>query len=158
MQFKVSTASKLEGVIDLPGDKSVTQRALLLNSIASGNATIRNHNTGSDALSMFNCLQNLGANLKKGIDHTTHQELIHVFGNGIRGLNQPKTVLNAENSGTTMRLLAGLLSGQPFKSVIDGDLSLRTRPMKRIIEPLSKMGAEINGTIRFLLYQSLEVI
>ena len=146
MQFKVSTASKLEGVIDLPGDKSVTQRALLLNSIASGNATIRNHNTGSDALSMFNCLQNLGANLKKGIDHTTHQELIHVFGNGIRGLNQPKTVLNAENSGTTMRLLAGLLSGQPFKSVIDGDLSLRTRPMKRIIEPLSKMGAEINGT------------
>lgn len=146
MQFKVSTAAKLKGVIDLPGDKSVTQRALLLNSIASGKATIRNHNTGSDALSMFNCLQSLGANLKKEIDNTSNQELIHVFGNGIKGLNQPKNVLDAQNSGTTMRLLAGLLSGQPFASVIDGDWSLRTRPMKRIIEPLSKMGAQINGT------------
>ena len=120
MQFKVSTAAKLKGVIDLPGDKSVTQRALLLNSIASGKATIRNHNTGSDALSMFNCLQSLGANLKKEIDNTSNQELIHVFGNGIKGLNQPKNVLDAQNSGTTMRLLAGLLSGQPFASVIDG--------------------------------------
>jgi 3-phosphoshikimate 1-carboxyvinyltransferase len=146
MQFKVSTAPKLEGVIDLPGDKSITQRAMLLNSIATGQTTITNHNTGSDALSMFNCLKHLGADIKKEINETNHEQLIKICGNGPKGLHKPKMDLNAENSGTTMRLLAGLLSGQPFDSVIDGDLSLRSRPMKRILEPLSKMGAKINGT------------
>ena len=145
MQFKVSNANKLEGVINLPGDKSVTQRAMLLNSLANGKATISNHNTGSDALSMFNCLQNLGANLKKEINPDTNQELIHIIGTGLKGLTKPKTALNAENSGTTMRLLAGLLSGQPFDSILDGDSSLQNRPMKRIIEPLSIMGAQIHG-------------
>ena len=145
MQFKVSNANKLEGVINLPGDKSVTQRAMLLNSLANGKATISNHNTGSDALSMFNCLQNLGANLKKEINPDTNQELIHIIGTGLKGLTKPKTALNAENSGTTMRLLAGLLSGQPFDSILDGDSSLRNRPMKRIIQPLSTMGAQIHG-------------
>lgn len=146
MQFKVSNANKLEGVISLPGDKSITQRAMLLNSIAIGNSTISNHNTGSDALSMFNCLQHLGVNLKKEIDPDTNQELIYIIGNGLNSLTKPKVALDAENSGTTMRLLAGLLSGQPFASVIDGDSSLRNRPMKRIIEPLSKMGAQIYGS------------
>ena len=91
MQFKVSNANKLEGVINLPGDKSVTQRAMLLNSLANGKATISNHNTGSDALSMFNCLQNLGANLKKEINPDTNQELIHIIGTGLKGLTKPKT-------------------------------------------------------------------
>lgn len=145
MQFKVSSAPKLQGVINLPGDKSVTQRAILLNSIATGNATIRNNNTGNDALSMFNCLQDLGANIKNRFHKINDEPFIEIHGLGLNGLHQPKSNLNAENSGTTMRLLAGLLSGQPFDSVIDGDDSLRSRPMKRIIEPLSKMGAEISG-------------
>ncbi len=145
MQFKVTNTPKLEGVIHLPGDKSVTQRAILLNSIANGNSIIRNTNTGNDALSMFNCMQNLGANIKIRIDKTNNESSIAIHGLGLNGLLKPKAILNAGNSGTTMRLLAGLLSGQPFDSVIGGDESLRSRPMKRIIEPLSKMGAKIRG-------------
>ena len=98
MQFKVSSAPKLEGVINLPGDKSVTQRAILLNSIATGNATIRNNNTGNDALSMFNCLQDLGANIKNRFHKINDEPFIEIHGLGLNGLHQPKSNLNAEIS------------------------------------------------------------
>ena len=136
---KITSVKKIEGEIIAPGDKSISHRAALFNSIASGTSKITNFCVGDDKSAILNCLIGLGAQ----IEETDNS--IQIQGNGLYGLTEPVDVLNAGNSGTTIRLVSGLLSGNDFYSVITGDKSLRNRPMKRIITPLMKMGAIIYG-------------
>jgi 3-phosphoshikimate 1-carboxyvinyltransferase len=136
---KVKSCPRLEGEIVLPGDKSISHRAVILNSLADGKAEISNFAMGRDCLATVNCLGALGVVIRRGKDKLV------VSGAGKGGLKEPEKVLDARNSATTMRLLGGLLCSQPFLSVITGDASLRSRPMDRLIEPLRSMGAEIWG-------------
>jgi 3-phosphoshikimate 1-carboxyvinyltransferase len=139
---KVSRPKQLAGEITVPGDKSISHRALILNSLALGNSQISNLSPGKDCLSTINCLRALGVKLTKQDEKLP---AILIIGVGNVGLTEARDVLNAGNSGTTMRLLSGVLSSQHFLSVLTGDISLRSRPMKRLIEPLRLMGAEIYG-------------
>ena len=147
MRQVISPSARLEGVAVPPGDKSISHRALLLNSIARGNAHVSNLCVGDDRTSMLRCLRALGVRIERHSSCSVSQadECFEVHGRGPDGLREPGTVLNAGNSGTTMRLLSGLLAAQPFFSVITGDRSLRKRPMKRIVAPLVKMGASVMG-------------
>ena len=129
----------LRGDITTPGDKSISHRALILNSVAKGKARIENLASGDDVRSTISCLRALGVNI------TGEGNVCTVDGVGLEGFRSPDDVLDAGNSGTTMRLLGGLLSAQPFFSVITGDDSLRARPMDRLIHPLRHMGADIWG-------------
>jgi len=135
MKFEVIPTENINTEITLPGDKSISHRALIIGSIAEGETKIHNFLSSEDTLSTLNILNSLGANIKQ-IDKS---EII-VEGNGKDNFVEPSNVLNAKNSGTTMRLMMGVLSAQNFYSVITGDDSLRERPMKRVIDPLSKMG------------------
>jgi 3-phosphoshikimate 1-carboxyvinyltransferase len=124
----------------VPGDKSISHRALLLNALASGEATVRGLGLGADVRSTWRCLQALGVSIE-----TVGADGCRIAGVGLHGLREPEDVLDAGNSGTTMRLLSGVLAGQPFLSVLTGDASLRRRPMARVLEPLRAMGAEAWG-------------
>ncbi len=137
---KVSPSSILRGEITPPGDKSISHRAILLNSLARGKARLDNFSSGADCLSTLTCLRALGVNIKPVSSIT-----LEVEGVGGNGLHEAEDVLNAGNSATTMRLLTGLLAAQPFLSIISGDNSLRSRPMARLILPLRLMGANIWG-------------
>jgi 3-phosphoshikimate 1-carboxyvinyltransferase len=134
---------RLEGEIILPGDKSISHRAVILNSLAKGEAEIDNFAPGGDCLSTVRCLKALG--VKIGRKGSRDSLTLLVSGTGEDGLKEASNVLDAKNSATTMRLLGGLLASQPFLSVITGDASLRNRPMGRLIEPLRLMGAEVWG-------------
>jgi len=133
----ITRVSTLKGCIEVSGDKSISHRALILGAMCSGDVTIANLSTGADCVSTAECLKLLGVEIK-----TSDKQTI-VKGRGLHGFCEPDDILNAGNSGTTMRLLSGLLAGQPFYSVLTGDNSLRTRPMERIIKPLKLMGAHI---------------
>jgi len=122
----------------VPGDKSISHRALMLNAIAEGEAIVSNLGPGADCASTLRCLKALGVDVESRPDGT-----VRIAGSGLRGLREPGDVLDAGNSGTTTRLLTGLLAGQDFYSVITGDASLRARPMKRVIEPLRQMGGHL---------------
>lgn len=139
MEQKVRQSRILRGEVTPPGDKSISHRALILNSIASGKAQISNFLPSADCFSTLSCLRALGTNIEHEADK------IIVSGVGEKGFTEPEEILDAGNSGTTMRLLAGLMAPQPFESVITGDASLRSRPMGRIIEPLNLMGADVRG-------------
>ena len=145
MREVVRRPPSLTGSIAPPGDKSVSHRALILNSIATGTARVSGLSSGSDIMSIMRCLRNLGVRIEPDEKST-----VTVYGSGGR-LEEPGNVLDTGNSGTSMRLLAGLLAAQPFLSVLTGDGSLRTRPMARIAEPLRLMGTHIlgrnNGTL-----------
>ena len=143
----VSKAQKIKGVISLPGDKSISHRAMLLNSISDGSATVSNFCQGDDRSAMLNCLTGLGIDIQKlqADDSQYGNDAFLVKGEGIYNLSKPERILDAGNSGTTFRLISGLLATQPFESTITGDDSLQNRPMDRIINPLRKMGAEITG-------------
>ena len=130
----------LRGEVTPPGDKSITHRAFILNGLASGPARIRNFGQGSDCFATLDCLRALGVVVEE------EEEEILIRGHGAGGLVQPSAPLDAGNSGTTIRLLSGLLASLPFQTTITGDDSLRRRPMDRIIEPLRMMGAAINGS------------
>jgi 3-phosphoshikimate 1-carboxyvinyltransferase len=134
---------RLEGEVVPPGDKSISHRAVILNSLAKGEAEIDNFAPGGDCLSTVRCLKALG--VKIGRKGSRDSPTLLVSGTGADGLKEANNVLNAQNSATTMRLLGGLLASQPFLSVITGDASLRNRPMGRLIEPLRLMGAEVWG-------------
>jgi 3-phosphoshikimate 1-carboxyvinyltransferase len=139
----IKSCPRLEGEVVLPGDKSISHRAVILNSLAKGKAEIDNFAPGADCLSTVRCLKGLGVKIaKKG---SRDSPTLSVSGTSGDGLTEASNVLDAQNSGTTMRLLGGLLASQPFLSVITGDASLRNRPMDRLIEPLRLMGAEIWG-------------
>lgn len=122
----------------MPGDKSISHRALMLNAIAEGEAIVSNLGPGADCASTLRCLKALGVDVESRPDGT-----VRIAGSGLRGLREPGDVLDAGNSGTTTRLLTGLLAGQDFYSVITGDASLRARPMRRVIEPLRQMGGQL---------------
>jgi 3-phosphoshikimate 1-carboxyvinyltransferase len=134
---------RLEGEVVLPGDKSISHRAVILNSLAKGEAEIDNFAPGGDCLSTVRCLKALGVKIdRKG---SRNSATLLVSGTGKDGLKEASNVIDAQNSATTMRLLGGLLASQPFLSIITGDASLRNRPMGRLIEPLRLMGAEVWG-------------
>ncbi len=130
----------LSGEVRVPPDKSISHRAMILNSIACGEARVRNFSQAADCASTVACLRALGVE----IDCRDDGDLV-VRGRGEESLLEPDDVLDAGNSGSTMRLLAGLLAAQPFLSVITGDASLRGRPMGRVVEPLRMMGANVRG-------------
>jgi 3-phosphoshikimate 1-carboxyvinyltransferase len=127
----------LRGRVRLPGDKSISHRALILGAIAQGVSQVRNFLPGNDCVATLECLRALGVD----IQHSGDSLLIQ--GVGSRGLGKPKAGLDCRRSATTMRLLAGVLAGQPFASTLDGSPSLRRRPMGRIIEPLRRMGCSV---------------
>jgi 3-phosphoshikimate 1-carboxyvinyltransferase len=140
MRRTVRPARRLRGTIEPPGDKSISHRAAILNAIAQGEATVDNFQTGADCLATVRCLRALGIRIESPATGA-----LRVQGAGRFGLREASAVLNAANSGTTLRLLAGLLAAQPFFSVLTGDASLRSRPMGRIVEPLRAMRARIQG-------------
>ena len=131
--------TSLKGTVTIPGDKSISHRAVMFGSLAKGTTEITGFLQGADCLSTISCFS------KMGIDITNTGEKVIVNGKGLRGLSAPNSILDVGNSGTTTRLISGILAGQNFTSVLDGDASLRTRPMKRIITPLTEMGAKINS-------------
>ena len=146
----VTPPRSLEGTATPPGDKSISHRAILLNAIAEGSAMVSNLCVGDDRDSILRCMRGLGARIKRLPYHVhdgEEQEMdcFLVRGRGPQSLREPPSVLNAGNSGTTMRLVTGLLAAQPFFSVLSGDKSLRRRPMDRIIRPLTHMGARISA-------------
>lgn len=132
----------LKGKVSVPGDKSISHRCIMFGSIADGTTEIHNFLKGADCLATIRCFQAMGINIEE-TDHT-----ITVHGNGLHGLSAPSDILDVGNSGTTTRLLSGILAGQKFESKLSGDESLNTRPMKRIIEPLTMMGANISSVLR----------
>jgi 3-phosphoshikimate 1-carboxyvinyltransferase len=138
MSYQVNPALKINGKIKVPGDKSISHRSLILASIAEGESKIEGLLEAEDCLSTMGIMRDLGIKITK--ENTGNYT---VQGRGLNGLQEADNVLDCGNSGTSMRLLAGLLSSQDFYSVLTGDHSLRKRPMQRIIGPLSNMGAEI---------------
>lgn len=135
MEIKKNTG--LKGEMTVPGDKSISHRAVMLGSIAKGDTEIHNFLQGADCLSTISCFQQMGVSIEnKG-------EVVVVHGNGLHGLKKPGAVLNCGNSGTTARLISGILCAQNFDAALTGDESIQKRPMKRIIEPLSMMGASL---------------
>ena len=147
MKRSVSQAKELSGAISPPADKSVSHRAAILNSLAAGQAVIDNFSMGQDCRSTLQCLSALGVSAERVSpeDSPTGMLQLRITSPGLEGLTEPGDVLNAENSGTTMRFIMGLLASTPFVSVVNGDSSLRTRPMARIVQPLRRMGAEVMG-------------
>jgi len=138
--IKILPAKSLKGALSVPGDKSVSHRAVMLGSIADGITEVGGFLEGEDNLATVEAFKKMGVAIKKKSNGN-----IVIHGSGLNGLKESDDVIDAKNSGTTTRLLMGLLSGQPFYSVITGDDSLRRRPMKRVAEPLRKMGAHIDG-------------
>jgi 3-phosphoshikimate 1-carboxyvinyltransferase len=130
----------VSGVAELPGDKSISHRYAILAALAEGRSEIANYSTAADCRSTLECLRRLGAGIK-----SSGERGVEITGAGLDGLKPPWRALDAENSGSTMRMLAGVLAGQPFVSTLTGDSSLRRRPMRRVIEPLRAMGAEIGS-------------
>ncbi len=133
------SVKRISGRIKVPGDKSISHRAVILGSIAKGTTRIKNLLESEDVLHTVGIFRALGVKIEK-ISGT-----YYIQGKGLYGLSEPDNILDAGNSGTTIRLVSGILSAQPFLSIITGDDSLKNRPMRRIIEPLSKMGAKIFG-------------
>ncbi|HHW43257.1 MAG TPA: 3-phosphoshikimate 1-carboxyvinyltransferase [Desulfotomaculum sp.] len=141
MDLEITPPRALKGEVRVPGDKSISHRAVMLGALAEGDTCIENFLMGADCLATVRCLSALGASFTGPDD----QGRLIVHGRGAGALREPEDVLDAGNSGTTMRLLLGILAGLPFFSVITGDASLRRRPMKRVTGPLSMMGADIRG-------------
>ncbi|MDA1127874.1 MAG: 3-phosphoshikimate 1-carboxyvinyltransferase [Chloroflexi bacterium] len=136
----VSRPASLGGVLSVPGDKSISHRSLILNAIAQGDALVQGLSGGEDVISTMHCLQAMGVSIEPAGAPGSYI----VKGQGPE-LEEPSNILDAGNSGTSMRLLSGILAAQSFVSVITGDGSLRERPMRRIVEPLKQMGAQIMG-------------
>ncbi len=139
MQKRISPASRISGSIALPGDKSISHRYAMIASIAEGPTRIANYSTGADCHSTLGCARALGIEVEgRGTEFVVH-------GKGLDGLRAPASDLDAGNSGSTIRMLSGILAAQPFRSRIFGDESLSRRPMQRIIQPLTQMGAQIRA-------------
>jgi len=139
MRLTINRTSHIKGEISVPGDKSISHRAALLASLAEGETHIEGYLTAEDCLNTLRCLQQLGVEVKRAGTNVT------INGKGLFSFRQPDEVLNAGNSGTTIRLLLGVLAAQDFEATLDGDTSLRRRPMDRIAVPMRQMGASITG-------------
>lgn len=132
-------AHHLKGEVTVPGDKSISHRAVMFGSLAEGTTEVLNFLQGADCLSTIDCFRKMGIS----IENTPEHILIH--GKGLHGLKAPGSVLDTGNSGTTTRLISGILAAQPFETTLTGDASIQKRPMRRIMEPLSMMGANITS-------------
>lgn len=137
--MKLTRTKGLHGTISIPGDKSISHRSIMFGSIAEGTTTIRNFLMGADCLATIDCFRSMGI----AID--VSDEVVTVHGKGLHGLTKPDKTLDVGNSGTTTRLISGILSGQDFDVTLSGDESLNSRPMKRIMTPLNAMGANITS-------------
>src|SRR5215467_12471058 len=137
MQQKISPASAIRGSLTLPGDKSISHRYAMVASIAEGDSRITNYSSGADCHSTLGCMRALGVEIEGGGTEFT------IHGRGLDGLRAPSGDLDAGNSGSTIRMLSGILAAQPFTSRIFGDESLSRRPMQRIMQPLASMGATV---------------
>ncbi len=131
--------NSLKGEVSIPGDKSISHRAVMFGSLAEGTTEVTNFLQGADCLSTISCFRKLGIE----IENTSQRILIH--GKNLHGLTEPSDTLDTGNSGTTTRLISGILAGQRFTTILNGDASIQTRPMKRIMTPLSMMGADITS-------------
>ena len=138
--MKIYPAKRLEGILTLNGDKSISHRAAMISSIARGETRIENFSTSADCAATLCCLENLGVRI------TRENSTVFIKGVGKTGLQKCETALDCGNSGTTVRLLSGILAGQNFETTLTGDESVSKRPMKRIIEPLSLCGAKIESS------------
>ncbi len=136
---EIKKQTSLHGELTVPGDKSISHRAVMFSSLAHGTTKITHFLQGADCLSTISCFQRMGIDITR----TSQEVLVH--GKGLHGLSAPQDILDAGNSGTTTRLISGILAGQPFASTLTGDASLQSRPMKRIMTPLSMMGASIHS-------------
>lgn len=153
--MQITSTHTLRGELRVPGDKSISHRSIMFGALAKGTTEITHFLQSADCLSTIGCFREMGIQIEQT------PEKIRVHGKGIHGLTAPEHILNVGNSGTTTRLISGILSGQAFPSVLSGDASLNTRPMKRIIEPLSLMGADIesqnhNGCAPLLINSHLQ--
>ena len=149
--MEIKKQTNLRGMLMVPGDKSISHRAVMFGSLAKGTTRISHFLEGADCLSTIACFR------KMGIDIERNASEILVHGKGLHGLSAPDGILDVGNSGTTTRLISGILAGQNFTSELDGDDSIRTRPMKRIMTPLTSMGADItskrdNGCAPLVIY------
>jgi 3-phosphoshikimate 1-carboxyvinyltransferase len=140
MQKKISPARRVRGFVRIPGDKSISHRYGMLASIAEGTTKIHNYSTGADCHSTLRCMSGLGISVEE-----LPQNEVHIHGQGLYGLKEPAEMLDAGNSGSTIRMLSGILAAQPFVCRIAGDESLSRRPMQRIMTPLAEMGASIQA-------------
>lgn len=137
--MKFTRAKQIRGEVTIPGDKSISHRAVMFGSLAEGATEITGFLRGADCLSTIDCFRRLGISIED------KEERILIHGKGLHGLSAPAQILDAGNSGTTTRLISGILSGQAFETTLTGDASIQKRPMRRIIEPLSQMGASITS-------------
>ncbi len=135
----INPAASITGEISVPGDKSISHRSIMLGAIANGTTTVRGFLRGGDNMATMSAFRGMG------IQIADDGEVVTIKGRGLHGLTEPLDFIDCGNSGTTIRLLTGLLAGQSFFSIVTGDQYLRKRPMKRVVEPLSRMGALIQG-------------
>ena len=134
---KIRSEHPLKGEVTVPGDKSISHRAVMFGALSKGTTEVTNFLQGADCLSTIDCFRRLGI----AIENTSEKILVH--GKGLHGLTKSDKILDVGNSGTTTRLISGILAGQNFETILNGDESIQSRPMKRIMEPLSLMGADI---------------
>ncbi len=137
--MNIQRSNGLKGEVKIPGDKSISHRAVMLGALAKGTTKITDFLQGADCLSTMECFRRMGIQ----IQNTSGEVLVH--GQGLHGLAAPSDLLNVGNSGTTIRLLSGILAPQSFSATLTGDASIQKRPMKRVMEPLSQMGAKIES-------------
>ena len=140
--IELTNLTGLHGTISVPGDKSISHRLVMFGSIANGKTSITNFLNGADCNATVSCFRKMGIKIERSQDSVT------IHGRGLHGLQAQDDILNVGNSGTTARLLCGILSGQSFDSKISGDDSLKARPMGRVISPLRSMGANISSILR----------
>jgi len=126
--------------VELPGDKSISHRYAILAALAEGTSEIRNYSSAADCASTLECVRRLGIAVDAKGEH------VRIAGKGLDGLKAPRKTIDAENSGSTIRMMSGVLAGQEFTSTITGDSSLRRRPMRRVVDPLRQMGADIHSS------------
>lgn len=140
--MELTSITGLRGEVSIPGDKSVSHRCIMFGSIAKGVTEVQNFLQGADCKATIDCFRKLG------IEIENNESSVIVHGKGLHGLNATSDILDVGNSGTTTRLISGILAGQPFESKLSGDASLNSRPMRRIMEPLTQMGANISSILR----------
>lgn len=137
--MKIHKHAPMNGVIHIPGDKSISHRSVMFGAIADGTTVVKNFLPGADCLSTIDCFRKMGVEIEqKGTDVVIH-------GKGLKELKEPSDVLDVGNSGTTIRLMMGILAGCEFHSTLIGDESIAKRPMKRVTGPLKQLGAKIDG-------------
>lgn len=140
--MELASITGLRGKVSIPGDKSISHRCIMFGSIAKGITEVQNFLQGADCRATIDCFRKLGITIEN------NESSVIVHGKGLHGLNAPDSILDVGNSGTTTRLISGILAGQPFDTKLSGDESLNSRPMRRIMEPLNQMGANVSSILR----------